>query len=137
MEEVKQKLRLGKFDHISVPGSNSSHIHAEITEEPNQNYREETSEQIAKSEYKGKQRIFGRIKQKFRNREPEQNTKTRRDNQHELGQFVLGQVEQRLPLREGDQIAPTTQKVGHQYEKVKQSPLSERVVSLWGIGGVG
>jgi hypothetical protein len=131
LEEVKQKLCLGKFDQISVLGSNSSHMHAEITEEPNQDYRGETSE------YKGKRRIFERIKQKFRNREPEQNTKTTRDNQHELGQFVLRQVEQRLPLREGDQIASTTQKVGYQYEKVKQSPLGERVVSLWGIGGVG
>jgi hypothetical protein len=106
-------------------------MHAEITEEPNQDYRRETSE------YKGKRRIFERIKQKFQNREPEQNTKTTRGSQHELSQVVLGQVEQRLPLREGDQIASTTQKVGHRYEKVKQSPLGERVVSLWGIGGVG
>ncbi len=133
---MKQKLRLGEFDQISKPDSNSNHIRAEITGESNQNYQE-TSERIAKSKYKGKGRIFGWIRQTVRGGKPEQSTETRQDNQHQPEQFVLGQAEQRPPLREGDQIASTTQKVGHQYEKVRQSSLSDRVVCLWGIGGVG
>lgn len=119
------------MEQIDVKAPKSS------SEEKDLKHQSGTNERAAQIDHKTKRITFERIKQKLRSRNLKQSPKKGQEEGCSNGGSLRRPKKEDQEHGEVNLVASAGRKVEEMQKMAVQSPSAERVVVLWGLGGVG
>lgn len=136
-----QKFRPDKPELIRQVGPSTEQIDAKVAksalEEKDMKPQSGTNERAAEIDHKTRGITFERIKQKLRSRKHKQSPEKGQEEGLSTGGYIQRPEKQDQEHGEVNLIASAGQKAEHVQKMDGQSSSAERVVVLWGLGGVG